>query len=248
MAGQIPLKGRTVLVTGASRREGLGFAIAQAAAAEGANVLLTARKGEAAEALAAEIGASVEAHALDVTDAASIEAVRSAIEEKFGALDVLINNAAGINSFGETAEAASIEAAKQAMNVTLFGAWALTQALLPLVRKSAHGRIVMVSSGAGSHGDLAFGLGTDNAMGAGYGASKAALNALTHRMAHEEAKTGSKLRINAVCPGFTATFEGGESMGARPPAESAKGVIWAAALPDDGPTGGFFRDGETLPW
>lgn len=252
--GAIALRDRIVLVTGASRREGLGYALAEAAAKEGAMVLLTARDGGTAQELAAEIadaagGARVEGHALDVTVAGSISTLRDAVQGGFGRLDVLVNNAAGINSFGEGAEGADLHAARAAMDVTLFGTWALTQAMLPLLRQSDHGRIVMVSSGAGSHGDPMFGLDTDNAMGAGYGAAKAALNALTHRLAHEEAKReGSRLRINAVCPGFTATFEGGDAMGARPPADSATGVLWAARLPDDGPTGGFFRDGEWLGW
>ena len=250
---RVPLKDRIVLVTGTSRREGLGFAIARAAANEGAIVLLTARDGDVARRLASEIDAdafgAARGHALDITGAHSVAALRGAIERDHGRLDVLINNAAGINAFGETTEAADLGAARRTMDVTLFGTWAVTQAMLPLVRESDHGRIVMVSSGAGSHGDEAFGLGTDNPMGAAYGASKAALNALTHRMAREEAKReGSTLRINAVCPGFTATFEGGADMGARPPAESAKGVLWATTLPDDGPTGAFFRDGTPLSW
>ena len=272
-ARAIELKGRVALVTGASREQGLGYALCQALAQEGAIVLLTARDGDAARRLAVRIAAGggdeapthrkVEGHALDVTDPASIAALRETIERDRGRLDILINNAAGMSAFGEEAASADLNAARRAMDVTLFGSWALIEAMLPLLRRSEHGRIVNVSSGAGSHGDPMFGLGTDNSMGAGYGAAKAALNALTHRLAHEEVareeagRKGSaggpddfpsRLRINAVCPGFTATFEGGEGMGARPPAESAKGVLWAVRLPDDGPTGGFFRDGEPLAW
>ena len=131
-------------------------------------------------------------------------------------------------------------------DTTVIGTWTLTRALLPLLSASARGRIVNVSSGAGSHGDRAFGLTTDNAMGPGYGIAKAALNALTARLAHEHAASG--LKINAVCPGFTATFDGGAEMGARPVEEGAASVVWAAVLDDDGPNGGFFRDGEPLPW
>jgi NAD(P)-dependent dehydrogenase (short-subunit alcohol dehydrogenase family) len=122
----------------------------------------------------------------------------------------------------------------------------LTQALLPLMRKSQHARIVNVSSGAGSHGDTAFGLTTGNSMGTSYAVAKAALNALTVKLANEEKV--NRVLVNAVCPGFTATFEGGEKMGARPVKEGAASVVWAAMLPDDGPTGGFFRDGKTIPW
>ena len=189
----------------------------------------------------------VEGHALDVTKSASIAALQGAIGRDHGRLDVLINNATGMSAFGEEAAIADLDAARKVMDVTLFGSWSLIEAMLPLVRENDHGRIVNLSSGAGSDGDPIFGLGTDISMGAGYGAAKAALNALTHRLAHEEAgRDGSTVRINAVCPGFRATFEGGEAMGARPPAESAKGVLWAARLLDDGPNGGLFRDGEPL--
>ena len=249
MSNHIPLENRQIVITGVSRREGLGFALCKMCAEEGAHVFLTARVGSVAQSFAEELGSQVRGLALDITAPDSIAGLQTELEKTGEPLDVLINNAAGTNAFGETASEADLDAARDAMSVTLFGTWALTQALLPLLRASDHGRIVNVSSGAGSHGDAVFGLGTDNPMGVGYGASKAALNALTHRMALEEAKRdGSTLRINAVCPGFTATFEGGDAMGARPPEESAKGVLWAAKLPDDGPTGGFFRDGEVLPW
>lgn len=83
-------------------------------------------------------------------------------------------------------------------------------------------------------------------MGTSYAVAKAALNALTVKFANEEKAYG--ILVNAVCPGFTATFEGGEQMGARPVKDGAASVAWAALLPDDGPTGGFFRDGQPLPW
>ncbi len=132
------------------------------------------------------------------------------------------------------------------MDATLFGAWRVTQALVPLLTKSARARVVNVSSGAGSHGDPAFGLTTKNAMGPAYAVAKAALNALTVTFANE--LRDAKVLVNAVCPGFTATFPGGESMGARPLSAGAASVVWAAVLADDGPTAGFFRDGKPLSW
>jgi NAD(P)-dependent dehydrogenase (short-subunit alcohol dehydrogenase family) len=107
-------------------------------------------------------------------------------------------------------------------------------------------RIVNVSSGAGSYGDTAFGLRARSGAAASYGISKAALNALTVTLAAELADSG--ILVNAVCPGLTATWPGAESMGARPAHDSAAGVVWAATLPDGGPTGGLFRDGRPLPW
>ena len=92
----------------------------------------------------------------------------------------------------------------------------------------------------------AFGLAARRGAAATYGVSKAALNALTSTLAAELAET--PVLVNAVCPGLTATYPGAEAMGARPVADSAGGVVWAATLPDDGPRGGFFRDGQPLDW
>jgi NAD(P)-dependent dehydrogenase (short-subunit alcohol dehydrogenase family) len=127
----------------------------------------------------------------------------------------------------------------------LFGSWSLTQELLPLLDQSEHPRIVNVSSGAGSHGDPMFGLTSGNAMGPAYSTAKSALNALTVIMAKE---LGDRYLVNAVCPGLTATFPGGKEMGARPIEDGARGIVWAATLPPDGPSGGLFRDGLPLPW
>jgi NAD(P)-dependent dehydrogenase (short-subunit alcohol dehydrogenase family) len=119
-------------------------------------------------------------------------------------------------------------------------------ACLPLLRAAARPRIVNVSSGAGSHADPDFGVTTGGGTAPAYGISKAALNALTSRFAAELADEG--VLVNAVCPGLTATFPGAEQMGARPVEQSERGVVWAATLADDGPTGGFFRDGAPLGW
>ena len=120
----------------------------------------------------------------------------------------------------------------------LLGPWRLCQAFLPLLRKSQAGRIVNVSSESGSLAE----------MGAGppaYQVTKAALNALTRTLAGE--LRGEHILVNAVCPGWVATDMGG-SGAPRSVSEGAAGIVWAATLPDDGPTGGFFRDGKPLPW
>ena len=118
----------------------------------------------------------------------------------------------------------------------LFGSWRLAQACAPLLRKSEHGRLVNVSSEAGSLASM--GAGTP-----GYSLSKLALNGLTKMLS--DALKSSGVLVNSVCPGWTATDMGG---GGRPVSEGAKSVVWAATLPDDGPTGGFFRDGKPLSW
>lgn len=237
------------LVTGVGRREGIGFAVCRALAQKGLKVLLTARDAGRAQALAATLsseGFDVRGFALDVTNAQSVAGAAAQIQRGFGRLDVLINNAAGMAAFGERADAADLAVAHEVIETTLFGAWRLSQALLPLLRAAAPGRLVNVSSGAGSHGDSVFGMASDNNMGTSYAVAKAALNALTAKLAHEDKASG--VRINAVCPGFTATFPGAEAMGARPVADGAASVVWAAMLGRDGPSGGFFRDGQRLAW
>lgn len=239
------LAGKRVLITGAGKDTGIGFAAARILAGEGAQVILTARSADTAQALAARIDGDVMGHALDITDAAGIGALVEKVDGLHGGLDVLINNAAATSTWGETAAEADLSAAREALDVILMGSWAVTQAFLPLLRRSATPRVVMVSSGAGSHGDAAFGLTTSNAMGPSYAIAKAALNALTVRLALGE---DGPIRINAVCPGFTATFPGGAEMGARPVEEGAQSILWAARIDNDGPTAGFFRDGTPLPW
>jgi NAD(P)-dependent dehydrogenase (short-subunit alcohol dehydrogenase family) len=203
---------------------------------------LTARRMEQAEAMAELIGPMARPLPLDVTDQAAVAAAPAAV----GRLDVLVNNAAGFAPWGETAAAADLDVARGVMEATLMGTWAMCQAFLPALRASPAGRIVNVSSGAGSHADQMFGLTKANGMGTSYGVAKAAVNALTARLALEE--SSPTLRINAVCPGFTATFEGGSAMGARPVADGARSILWAAEIANDGQTGGFFRDGAPLGW
>lgn len=235
------------LVIGANRA--IGFEVARQLAQQGMKVIVGARDSdkatEAAATLAAE-GLDVTGKAVDSSDDASIRRAADEIAVEFGRLDVLVNNAAAYVDWTETATTADLDSVRRVLETNLFGAWRSVQAFLPLIRKSAHGRIVNVSSGAGSHGDSDFGLTTGRGAVASYGISKAALNALTSKLAAE--LEGSGILINAVCPGLTATAPGMEAMGARPIPEGAASVVWAVLLPDAGPSGGFFRDGKPLPW
>jgi NAD(P)-dependent dehydrogenase (short-subunit alcohol dehydrogenase family) len=240
---------RIALVTGVGRAEGIGFEVCRQLASQPMTVLLTARSADQARKLAGALqaaGIDVRPYALDVTAPESVQQLAETIEREFGRLDVLVNNAAGVAPYGEVAATADLATAQAVLETTLLGSWRVCQRMLPLLRASTSGRIVNVSSGAGSHGDPVFGLTTTNGMGTSYAVAKAALNALTAKLALEEKQPG--LLINAVCPGFTATFEGGLEMGARPVAEGAASVVWAALLENGGPTGGFFRDGKPLPW
>ncbi len=226
------------LVTGANR--GIGFEVCRQLAGAGFVVLLTARDAAKAQAAAiklAKVG-KVEPLVLDVSDAASIEEAAQVVRRRYGYLDVLVNNA-GINyDTWETVENADIDGTVQETIATnLLGPWRVSKAFVPLLRKSAAARIVNVSSDAGS---LA-------RMGAGppaYQVSKAALNALTRTLAGELRTAG--ILVNAVCPGWVASDMGGS--GGRPLADGAAGIVWAATLPESGPTGGFFQDGKPLPW
>jgi NAD(P)-dependent dehydrogenase (short-subunit alcohol dehydrogenase family) len=231
------------LVTGGGR--GVGAAVAERLAREGFEVVVTARDAADADRVAA--GLPGEGHrglALDVADPGSIARAFAALAED--GVDVVVNNAAAYVDWGETGSAADLAAARAVMEVNLFGAWQVAQAALPFLLQSSRPRLVNVASGAGSHGDEAFGLTRRGGRAASYGISKAALLALTSTLAAELADT--PVLVNAVCPGLTATFDGAEQMGARPVADGADSVVRAALLPDDGPRGGFFRDGEPLPW
>ncbi|MFG3169180.1 SDR family NAD(P)-dependent oxidoreductase [Streptomyces sp. NPDC048200] len=220
------------LVTGANR--GIGHEVARRLAAEGHTVYLTARSAKgAADAAAAIGGRDVRPLRLDVT---SDDDVTTAARD-IGALDVLINNAAITYDTWQRAVSADLDVVREAAETNLYGPWRLTRALLPQLRASAHPRVVNVSSEAASL----------TSMGGGtpaYAASKVALNALTRMFAAELRSDG--ILVNAVCPGWVATDMGGA--GGRPVEEGATSVLWAATLPDDGPTGGFFRDGRPLPW
>ena len=236
-----------VLVTGSSA--GLGREVARRLTREGHVAVVSARDPERAAEAAAEVGAVSLPVALDVVDAGSVRAavdVLSSLPGTSGRLDALVNNAAAYVDWSETGSGADLVASHAVLETNLYGAWRMTQAVLPLLRASGRGRVVNVSSGAGSHDDATFGLTARGGAAASYGISKAALNALTSTLAVELRSDG--ILVNAVCPGLTATYSGAESMGARPVEVSAEGVVWAVTLPRDGPSGGFFRDREPLAW
>jgi NAD(P)-dependent dehydrogenase (short-subunit alcohol dehydrogenase family) len=182
---------------------------------------------------AARVEGDVLLRQLDVTDTESIGRLAAELER----VDVLVNNAAILYDTWNRAATVDLDVVREAMETNLYGAWAMSQALLPQLRRSGHGRIVNVSSEGGSLASM--GGGTP-----AYGVSKAALNAFTRTLAGE--LRGDGILVNAVCPGWVATDMGGP--GGRPVEQGAASVVWAALLPDDGPTGGFFRDGEPVPW
>jgi NAD(P)-dependent dehydrogenase (short-subunit alcohol dehydrogenase family) len=224
--------------------------VAEEMARRGVTVIVTGRDPAAARAEAEAIKSVGAAWALptplDVAVRRDVDAAAAAVRRQFGTLDILINNAAAFVDWSESASAADLERSRSVMETNLYGPWNMVQAFLPLLRTSPHPRIVNIGSGGGSHGDPQFGLSARHGAAASYGISKAALHALTVTLAAELAE--SPILVNAVDPDLTATWPGAESMGARPVEESVPGVVWAATLPDDGPRGGFFRDGQPHPW
>lgn len=223
------------LVTGANR--GLGRETARQLVARGHTVLVGARSETSAVETATALGDGAVPLRLDVTSTADIDNAAEEIRRRFGHLDVLINNAAIHYDTWQRAVSADLDVVREAAETNVLGPWHLVQALLPVLRAGSHQRIVNVSSEAGSLAGM--GGGTP-----AYSLTKAALNALTRMLAAELRAEG--FLVNAVCPGWVATDMGGS--GGRPVRDGAAGIVWAATLPDDGPTGGFFRDGQSLPW
>jgi NAD(P)-dependent dehydrogenase (short-subunit alcohol dehydrogenase family) len=225
-------------VTGANR--GIGLEVVRQLARDGYLAILGARDADrgvaAAESLRAE-GLDVEPRQLDVSDPDSVAAFGAAVERDHDRLDVLVNNAAIDYDTWQRGADADLDVVREAMETNLLGAWRTTQACLPLLRRSGSARIVNVSSGAGALTDM--GGGTP-----AYRVSKTALNALTRILAAE--LRGDGILVNSVCPGWVATDMGGP--GGRPVEAGAASVMWAVRLDDDGPTGGFFRDGRRIDW
>jgi len=188
----------------------------------------------------------VTAKQLDVTDDNSVNNLAKEIENEFGKLDVLVNNAGAFFDQGGEPLSTDLQFVKDAFDTNLLGAWRMIKAFHNLLEKSDSPRIVNVSSGAGSFGDPVFGLAHHFSKVPVYGITKLALNGLTVKVATQLKE--SKIKINSVDPGFTATYPGTENYGARPVSEGAKSIIWAVTIPDDGPSGEFFRDGQTLSW
>lgn len=236
---------KVALVTGANK--GIGFEVARQLAAAGCVVLLAARNPtlgkEAAAKLVAE-GLDIRFVPLDVTDRSAISAAAETIERNFGRLDILVNNA-GIADAGDGSPAtAQVDAVERVLRTNFLGALAVTQAMLPLLRKSPAGRIVNVSSGLGSLTRSA-GPNPSSANYFGYSASKAALNMLTVQLARLLGET--PIKVNSAAPGYTATalndFRGTQTI-----PEGAAEAVRLALLPDDGPTGMFSERAGVVPW
>ncbi|HMD48094.1 MAG TPA: SDR family oxidoreductase [Bryobacteraceae bacterium] len=240
---------KVALITGANK--GLGLEMARQLGRAGVTVVLAARDPQKGEAAAANLrGEGLDAHALklDVTDKKDHAAAAAFLNERFGRLDILINNAGiAAESFGSgKASTTSEDVIHRTFETNFFAPIALTQVLLPLLIKSDAGRIVNMSSILGSqtlHADPASPI--YNAKSLSYDASKAALNSFTIHLAHELKNT--KIKVNSAHPGWVKTDMGTDAAPMEIP-EGGKTGVELALLGEDGPTGGFFHLGQRLPW
>jgi NAD(P)-dependent dehydrogenase (short-subunit alcohol dehydrogenase family) len=237
------------LITGGSR--GLGYETARQLGKLGYRLFIASRTSsrleQAAQSLRAD-GYLVSCHAFDVQDHDSIQTLVEEVKKKEASIDVLINCAGVMYEAGndkgfhtEIGSNASVLRSPE-KNVTdtiainMIGTWSVTRALAPYLARGA--RIVNVSSSMASLGEMGPGY-------YGYRASKAGINVFTRTLAYEMRPRG--ILVNSVCPGWVKTNMGGPGA-TRDVADGAAGIVWAATLPSDGPTGGFFRDGQAIPW
>lgn len=230
---------KVAVVTGANR--GIGLEICRQLAQQSVHVILTSRdaaKGQAAQQKLAAAGLDVAFHPLDVTDADSITRLAAFVQETYGWLHILVNNAGIFIDDRHSLLTVNMDVMRRTLEVNAYGPLMLYQALVPLLQRSRHGRIVNVSSSIGDLGNL----------GSSYPAyrlSKIILNLHTRILAEELRGTG--ILVNAMCPGWVRSDMGGRGA-PRSVAQGADTAVWLALLPDNGPTGQYFRDRAPIPW
>jgi NAD(P)-dependent dehydrogenase (short-subunit alcohol dehydrogenase family) len=227
------------LVTGANR--GMGLETCRQLLDRGMRVAMTARDPAALERAAREVAHEPETLMtvrLDVTDRDSIEAAYRTIMERFGRVDVLINNAAILVFDDSDVLSIPADAFRQTFETNLFGVIEVCRVFVPPMADRGYGRVVNVSSGAGQ-------LTSMSTYAPAYAMSKAALNAFTRILADTYHSRG--VLANAVDPGWVRTDMGGLAA-PRLVEQGVATTVWLATLPGDGPTGGFFRDRRTIPW
>jgi NAD(P)-dependent dehydrogenase (short-subunit alcohol dehydrogenase family) len=231
---------RVALVTGASR--GIGLEIAkQLAKSSSHDVIIGARNLARAEREAKRIsGAKLRSIELDVTSDRSIRELDRTVKSEFGRLDILVNNAAILEDISDLPSETDLEVAKKTLETNLFGPWRLCKTFAPLMKQNNYGRIVNISSSAGTFEKV-----SENAYAPSYSLSKWSLNCLTLMFARE--LKGTNVLINAMDPGWVRTDMGGPSA-PRNVSEGADTAVWLATLPEGGPSGGFFRDRKKSDW
>lgn len=234
---------RFALVTGANR--GIGLETVRQLSRLGVITALGARdaaKGRAAAETLMSEGLEVPVVAIDSNDEAGPQRAIAEMQRLFGRCDILVNNAAilidGPGGFNASLFDLTGDTMRRTFETNLLGPLRMIQAVAPVMRAQNYGRIVNLSSGAGQLSEMHAGFPA-------YRMSKTALNALTRIAATE--LSGGNIKVNAVCPGWVRTDMGGPEA-ERPVEEGAETPVWLAMLPDDGPTGGFFRDKKPIAW
>ncbi len=237
---------KVALITGANK--GIGLEIARQLGRKGMTVLLGARdegRGQEAAAKLRADGVDARSIQLDVTSQKAIDRAAHRIEKEFGRLDVLVNNA-GIFIDDAPPSELDMKMLRRTYETNFFGPVAVTQAMLPLLRRSLAGRIVNMSSGLGSLAQTSDpGEEFSHLNLLAYNSSKTALNAATIEFAKE--LRGTLVKVNSADPGYTAT-DMNNHQGPRSVEQGARVAVRLATLPDDGPTGGFFDESGVLPW
>lgn len=236
---------RMAVVTGGNR--GIGKEIARQLAAKGLQVLITSRDEEkgrlAVQELLAE-GLRVKLHVADVHEIRDVAGMMNRIQSDYGRLDVLVNNAGVILDRGGSVLDVEESVVRATLETNFFGALRMTQAAIPLMKQHQYGRIVNISSGLGAFEIMQGGYGLQGSSAA-YRISKTMLNALTCLVSQDVANTG--IKVNAVCPGRVQTDMGGADAPLTV-AEGADTAVWLATMEDDGPSGNFFRERQTIAW
>lgn len=239
---------KIALVTGVTREMGLGYGIIKGLAANGYLVYAGGRSISKVKDLLEKDDILKEAVAieLDITKDDSVLNALKIIKEKHHSLDVLVNNAAGYFDANNTVVESDLDMVADAFQTNTLGAWRLTVAALPLLKEANGATVVNVTSGAGSFHDGLFGMDNHPQHVPVYGVTKAAANAFTVKLAKEV--ISDNIKVNAVCPGWIATYPGTAEMGARPVEEAVPGILWATEYTEELPHGKFFRDMKELDW
>lgn len=230
---------KVALVTGGNR--GIGYELVRQLAMDGFKVILTSRNSESRHKAVQKLKDShldVSFLTMDINNQTSIRQAAATVNEQYGRLDVLINNAGIYLDKNQTLVNMDPYVLEKTLTTNFFGAYHVIRSFMPLMEQQAYGRIINVSSEYGAMSEM-----SSPGVGA-YKLSKFILNGLTQLMA---AESNNDIKINAVDPGWVSSDMGGPSA-PRTPEQAARSILWLATIGPEGPSGGFFKDGKQIDW